>query len=138
MWFRLKQAGLPSLATHGHASNRPHLTVATAASLAGLSGVELPLRAELGAVRSLGRAVVWEVRPTAELRELQARVWEALDEAWPPPQEWVPHVSLALRVPAGQHEAVPAALGDLPRAAGFFVAARSYDTATRVVTDLAS
>ncbi|XVU29518.1 hypothetical protein ACQPZJ_21315 [Actinoplanes sp. CA-054009] len=87
-WLVLREAGLPSLATHGHVSNRPHLTVATAESLAGLAG------------------------------------------------EWVPHVSLALRVPAEQRAAVPAALGDLPRAGGWFVAARSYDTATREVADL--
>ncbi|MFF5084546.1 2'-5' RNA ligase family protein [Actinoplanes sp. NPDC000266] len=88
-------------------------------------------------VTFLGRAAVWEVRPTDALRELHGLVWASLPGAWPPPEEWVPHVSLALRVRADQHDAVMGALADLPRAAGHFVAARSYHTATRVVTDLA-
>ncbi|MFG1997363.1 2'-5' RNA ligase family protein [Actinoplanes sp. NPDC048988] len=137
MWSRLVAAGLPSLATHGHATNRPHLTLATAASVEGLAVAGLPVPAELGAVRFLGRAVVWEVRPTAALLEVQARVCAALPDPWPPPGEWVPHLSLALRVRSAQHEAVLAALGDPPRAGGWFVAARSYDTATRTVTGLA-
>ncbi|XVV16614.1 2'-5' RNA ligase family protein [Actinoplanes sp. CA-131856] len=137
-WLCLREAGLPSLATHGHASNRPHLTVATGESLAGLATVDLPLAAEFGAVTFLGRAAVWEVRPTEALRELHARVWSSLPGAWPPPGQWVPHVSLALRVRADQHDAVRAALGDLPRAVGRFVAARSYDTVTRAVTPVTS
>ncbi|MEV4342888.1 2'-5' RNA ligase family protein [Actinoplanes sp. NPDC049596] len=136
LWSTLEEAGLPSLATHPHVTNRPHLTVVSAAALEGLPDLGLPLEVELGAVGFLGRAAVWEVRPTAALRELQAKVWAALPEAWPPPEEFVPHVSLALRVRADQHDAVLAALGNVTHARGQFVAARSYDTATRTVTGL--
>ena len=130
LWNRLHDAGLPSLATHRHPSNRPHLTVVTAPSIAGLALGALPVAAELGPVRRLGRALVLLVTPTPELRDLHARVWSSLPGAWPPPQEWVPHVSLALRFPT------EAAVADVPLAHGRWVAARSYDTETRTVVDL--
>jgi hypothetical protein len=138
LWARLHDAGLPSLATHTHPTNRPHLTVISAASLTGLPPLKLPQTAELGPVRLLGRAVVREVRPTPELRDLYHQVWTSLMGAdpWPPPAEWIPHVSLALRVHPDQHEAVLDALGDLPPARGSFAAARSYDSGTRTVIGL--
>ena len=136
LWNRLRDAGLPSLATHPHPTNRPHLTLLRAASLAGLRPLPLPVPAQLGQVRLLGRALVREVTPTASLRDLQADAWSSLAEAdpWPPPPEWTPHVSLALNVPASHREAALHLLADLPPARGHFVAARSYDTETRTVT----
>ena len=134
MWDRLRDAGLRSLAVHPHPSNRPHLTVVTASSLAGLPALALPVAAGLGPVRMLGRALVREVTPTARLRDLHAQVWAALAEPWPPPPEWVPHVSLALNVPADQREAALRLFAGEPDVAGSFVAARSYDTQTRAVT----
>lgn len=130
LWNRLHAAGLPSLATHRHPTNRPHLTVVTASSLTGLAPLPLPLAVELGPVRMLGRALVRTVTPTDGLRELHARVWSALPDAWPPPADWVPHVSLALRFPAGPPPV------DVPPAYGEVVAARSYDTRARTVVDL--
>jgi hypothetical protein len=82
----------------------------------------------------LGRALVWAVTPTDELRRMQSELWSA--DAWPPPSDWVPHVSLALNVPAGRRETALHLLAGLPAGHGQFVAARSYDTETRTVTDL--
>ncbi len=139
LWDRLHAAGLRSLATHRHPPIRPHLTLLTAAAVPpALPGPGLPIRAELGAARMLGRALVREVTPAAPLRELQATVWRTVADAspWPAPDEWVPHVSLALNLPADQRDAALALVGELPPAYGWFVAARSYDTATRMVTAL--
>ncbi|MFI1988986.1 2'-5' RNA ligase family protein [Actinoplanes sp. NPDC020271] len=131
-WSWLRNAGLPSLADHPHPTNRPHLTVIRAPSLTGLPSLTLPLVAELGPVRRLGRALVREVVPTPELRELHHRIRSALPDAWPPPQEWTPHVSLALRFPGTTTPAIPAG-----RDRGQFAAARTYDTVTRMVRELA-
>ncbi|MBM2619600.1 2'-5' RNA ligase family protein [Actinoplanes sp. LDG1-06] len=131
-WGLLLDAGLPSLASHGHPTNRPHLTVVTAASLDGLPALSLPVAVSFGAARMLGRALVLPVEVTDQLREMHERVWSALPSAWPPPAEWVPHVSLALR-------ASPAALtaaSSFGRVEGSFVAARSYDTSVRTVIAL--
>jgi 2'-5' RNA ligase superfamily protein len=135
LWRRLDDAGLPSLARHRHPTNRPHLTVVTAGSPAGLAPSWLPVPAELGAVRMLGRALVRAVTPTAELTALHAQVWESLAgaDAWPAPDDWVPHVSLALRVPEDQRAAALDLLAGVPPARGSFVAMRSYDTVTREV-----
>jgi hypothetical protein len=57
-------------------------------------------------------------------------------DVWPSPAEWIPHVSLALRVPADRREAALEVLGALPPAHGQFVTARSYDTETRSVSAL--
>jgi hypothetical protein len=138
LWDRLQAAGLPSLATHLHPTNRPHLTVLTAGSLTGLGPLPLPLPVELGHVRMLGRALVREVTPTAELRDLHAEIWSTLAHAdpWPLPADWIPHVSLALNVPEGRRDAALDLLAALPPVSGRFVAARSYDTRARTVTDL--
>ncbi|MGX6601467.1 2'-5' RNA ligase family protein [Micromonosporaceae bacterium Da 78-11] len=136
LWDRLREAGLPGLADHPHPTNRPHLTLLTATSLDGPAPLSLPIRAKLGAVRLLGRALVRVVTPTVELRELQARVWSSVAGAdpWPAPADWVPHVSLALRIPADRQETALRLLATVPPAEGHFVAARSYDTQSRKVT----
>ncbi|MFC7533047.1 2'-5' RNA ligase family protein [Actinoplanes sp. GCM10030250] len=138
LWSCLQRAGFPSLATHPHPTNRPHLTVISAASLTGLAPLALPIAAELGAARLLGRALVRAVTPTAELRDLQAAVWASLtgSDRWPPPAEWVPHVSLALRMPADRAEAALDLLASAPVVRGQFVVARSYDSRTRTVAPL--
>jgi hypothetical protein len=138
LWERLRDAGLPSLANHPHPTNRPHLTVLTAESIDGLPPLPLPVEAELGEVRLLGRALVRAVTATTELRDLHTRAWSALAGSgpWPPPKEWVPHVSLALKVPAERYGEALELLATLPPAHGRFVAARSYDTGTRAVFDL--
>ncbi|GAA1642981.1 2'-5' RNA ligase family protein [Actinoplanes couchii] len=137
-WRRLRDAGLASLAAHPHPTNRPHLTVVTAASLAGLRPLPLPIPVELGPVRMLGRALVLGVTATARLRDLHHEVVSALadPEPWPPPPQWVPHVSLALRMPEEQRAAALDLFAGEPPARGHLVAARSYDSRTRTVVDL--
>ncbi|WP_306204215.1 2'-5' RNA ligase family protein [Actinoplanes sp. RD1] len=131
VWERLRAAGLKSLATHGHPTNRPHLTLATGASLtpeavAAVAG--LPLPAVLEGVVLFGHAVAWRVSASAELEAMRAAVAEAMGSDRP----WVPHVSLALRVKdPGEYEPV---LRGLAPARGMFVAARSYDSETRTVS----
>lgn len=141
VWHRLHAAGLPSLATHTHPSNRPHLTLAAADSLppelgALLTG--LPLTAELDRIVYFDRAVAWRVVLTDELRDLHAEVWHALrgTERNPlhAPGSWIPHVSLALR--AKDRSRYEEQLRGLPAARGGFVAARTYDGATRTVAPL--
>lgn len=136
LWWRLREAGLPSLAGHPHPTNRPHLTVVTAPALDGPLPLALPVAAGLGAARWLGRALVLEVTAPAQLRAIQAGCWSALADAWPGPGEWVPHVSLALKVPPARRDRALEVLGDVRPVRGWFTAARSYDTRTRTVTAL--
>ncbi|GAA0579041.1 hypothetical protein GCM10010172_74910 [Paractinoplanes ferrugineus] len=136
VWGRLRAAGLPSLAGHPHPTNRPHLTVVTAASIDGLPPLPLPVPIELGVVRFLGRALIWAVTPTAALRDIHATAWSALRNPWPSPADWMPHVSLALKVPPGHRPALLEALTGLAPAAGRCESARSYDSLTRTVVDL--
>jgi hypothetical protein len=138
LWSGLSEAGFPSLADHRHPTNRPHLTVLTAGSIDALPALPLPVPVQLGAVRFLGRALVWAVLPDARLREIHATAWSALAGAgpWPTPADWVPHISLALKVPADRRPAMLEAASGVPPAHGFLQAARSYDTVTRAVTPL--
>jgi len=155
-WDRLKDAGLPSLASHTGASNAPHITLMAAASI-GTTGLEpvlasLPLPVRLGGwivfgqpPRSLvlGRAVI----ATSELLVLH-RVVAALARdteetaATTEPVQWTPHVTLASRL-------TPRELGDsieLLGARGIpdetrevmtAIAARHWDGTQKVVTMLA-
>ncbi|UQU65747.1 2'-5' RNA ligase family protein [Couchioplanes caeruleus] len=141
VWHDLAAAGLRSLASHQHPTNRPHVTLAAADALS--PGVvpalaALPLDVELADVVFLGRTVAWRVRPSAALLSMQRSVWEALDgrERNPlhEPGRWVPHVSLALRVKPELQARYPRSVG---AAAGRAVAARTYNSETRTVTGLA-
>jgi hypothetical protein len=137
LWESLHAAGLRSLATHRHPTNRPHITLVTAGSTAGLPGLDLPLPVVLGPVHLLGRALV---RPadSPELRLLHSLVWRAVGSINPMygPAAWVPHVSLALNLPVPQRADALALLADLPPLSGHCVAARSYDTEARTVHKL--
>jgi 2'-5' RNA ligase len=135
VWRQLQAAGLPSLATHAHWTNRPHVTLAAAADLTtgvGTALAALPLPAELDGVMVFegSGVLVWRVVADESLRALQASVWSALDgqERNPlhAPERWVPHVSLALRVRPGDRTRAAAVLADLPAARGQFAGARSY------------
>ncbi|BBH69466.1 hypothetical protein ACTI_61510 [Actinoplanes sp. OR16] len=136
LWRRLHEAGLRSLATHTHATNRPHVTLTTSAERpAGTLTLPVPVR--LGPARSLGRALVLEADSPA-LRRLHAAVWQSIGGLNPlhAPDQWVPHVSLALNVPADHHERALDQLHDLPFLYGDSIAARTYDTVTRTAEPL--
>ncbi|MEU6402484.1 2'-5' RNA ligase family protein [Streptomyces sp. NPDC046985] len=154
VWRRLARTGLPSLAAHRHATNRPHLTLATTSGLppavrrelaVALSVLPLPLRLD-GTIRFTGRteALAWRVVPDAALASLHRRVWEALvalgaEDGNPlhEPGTWVPHLTLG-RTRSGAadwpDELLPADLSEPYD--GAFTAARSYDSVTRTVEPL--
>ncbi|MDR7327367.1 MULTISPECIES: 2'-5' RNA ligase family protein [Catenuloplanes] len=131
LWARLHAAGVRSLATHPHPTNRPHVTLVVVPSLDALPPLDLPVPVSLGAPRMLGRALVL---PAAGLHDLQARVWSAVgsDNPLHAPDRWVPHVSLALNATPGSDTL----LSGLPPLTGAAVAARSYDRETRTVTGI--
>ena len=112
LWGELHEAGQPSLATHRHPTNRPHVTLAVAETLDG------------------------RVAADPALLRLQEQVWERLDgvprNPLHHPERWVPHVSLALK--AGP-DALAHLVG-LPAPRGLFVTARTYDMETRTVNAL--
>ncbi|SCF21940.1 2'-5' RNA ligase superfamily protein [Micromonospora viridifaciens] len=149
-WHRLAEAGLPSLAGNVHPTNRPHLTLAAVDAfppgaeqrLADLCAAALPLPAHLDRVAVLdGSApLVWLVRRAPQLVALHGAVWDVLAEApgprpWHLPGRWIPHLSLALRFRDADRRRARAVAG-LDRPVGKFVAARSYDSDTRTVSDL--
>ncbi len=115
VWGDLDGAGLPSLAHHRSASNRPHTTLALSRSWVGgavLEGVvrrlgALPMTARLGAPVVFGRGpfvLALTVVPTQGLIALH----RALAEVLPParahlePGAWTPHVTCANRLTAAQ------------------------------------
>lgn len=146
VWERLAGAGLPSLAEHGHPTNRPHLTLAAADALppdgwlaAALAGLPVPVR--LDGVLSFGGArggLAWAVVPGRALLDVQAAVSELVRprSPWFRPGLWTPHVSLVLRASPAQRAAAVELLADLPAAEGALVAARSYDEPSRTVRAL--
>jgi 2'-5' RNA ligase len=148
-WRRLDRAGFSSLAQHRHATNRPHLTLASAeqfppAAATAIAGAlpVLPVSVRLGGLHFFGgRAGVlaWAVDDDGALRELQAQVWSALDGAGRQPQyepgRWTPHMSLARRVPTGHAVLAAHAVGEVA-VGGALAGARSYDSATRTVIPL--
>jgi hypothetical protein len=150
-WARLAVAGLPSLARHTHPTNRPHLTLASVDDfppgveqrLADLCDAALPLPARLDRVEVLdGSApLVWLVRPGPQLLALHGAVWDVLagadgQRSWHAPGRWIPHLSLALRFRDADRRRARALAGP-GRPSGEFVAARSYDSETRTVVELA-
>ena len=134
LWDRLRAAGLRSLATHGHPTNRPHVTLGRVDRLDTIPELRLPIPVSLREVRVLGRALVWAVVPTPELETVRDAVGRSLVVVGS--GEWVPHVSLALKMPADQRAAALNLLGDVGPVCGQLVGARSYDPETRTVTEL--
>jgi 2'-5' RNA ligase len=147
-WRRLDAAGLPSLATHTHPTNRPHLTLAAADEFP--SGAEERISAALAAlpvaVRTDGvvffegkqAMAAWRLVADPALVQLQEAVWHALDgtdrNPLHEPARWMPHLSLARRVRPEQRAAVE--LVTRSGAAGRLTAGRSYDSITRTVQGL--
>jgi 2'-5' RNA ligase len=148
-WRRLDQSGLSALARHQHPTNRPHLTLASAEQVppgaaAALADAlrALPIQVRLDRLHFFGgRAGVlaWVVDGGSTLRDLQAKVWSALDGADRNPQHdpaaWTPHISLARRLRPEQAPLAAVALGGIV-ADGTLNQARSYDSVTRTVTSL--
>jgi 2'-5' RNA ligase len=148
-WRRLEQAGLASLARHRHPTNRPHLTLASAEQLPSAAAAAitdalgvLPVAVRLDGLHYLGGrtgVLAWAVDGGGALRELQARVWLALDGAGRHPQHepgaWTPHISLARRLPPDQAALAARVVGDAA-AAGTLSGARSYDSVTRTAIPL--
>lgn len=134
VWDRLAAAGLPSLANHPHPTNRPHLTLAAGEWLPDLH-LDLPVPVTLDGLLLLdGRPgmLVWRVVPSPQLSALQSQVWAALDDPNPlhEPSRWIPHVSLARHFRTDFDNFDPGVRH------GQFVAARSYDSASRTITEL--
>jgi 2'-5' RNA ligase len=143
-WERLREAGLASQARHRSPSNRPHLTLAAVPALdataeeriaAHLRGC-LPLAAHLGPLGVFGTGPVVLVRlvvPGAGLRDLQAAVADVAgvpDDSLGAPARWVPHVTLAHRMPLEQ---LSSAVGLLAREERpvLLTAARRWDSEAR-------
>lgn len=115
VWGALDEVGLPSLAHHRSASNRPHTTLALSRSWAEGGARDavvrrlgvLPMTVRLGAPVVFGRGpfvLALTVVPTQALIALH----RALAELLPParahlePGAWTPHVTCANRLAAAQ------------------------------------
>lgn len=146
-WTALSEAGLPSLKHHRGASNRPHVTLtvvtgwtepAPADPLA-----EAPRRVPLGPVGIFGLDPVTLVRALVVTPELLG-MRERLVVDLPPPARrhyesgrWVPHLTMATRLPATQVEAALAALRHAPLPdVVTLVATRRWDAEAREVVPL--
>jgi 2'-5' RNA ligase len=144
-WAVLADAGLPSLASHTSASNRPHISLAVGPDLdpgdaVALQALPLELRfagyvtfgPRRGAV-VLARAVVVS-RGLLEMHAaLHATLSGALDITLP--DRWTPHVTLARRLTPEQ---LGQALSVLPEAStGLMTGARLWDNESRALTTLA-
>jgi 2'-5' RNA ligase len=146
-WSALSAHGLPSLNDHRGASNRPHvtLTVVTdwpepgpADPLAGS-----PMRVPLGPLALFGRDPVTLVRAVIVTPALLALREDLVAELGPPARRyyetgrWVPHLTLATRLPKTQVEAALDALADAPLPEEVsLTATRRWDAEARVVVPL--
>ena len=155
-WDALAEAGLPSQARHTAASNRPHVTLVVADSIAPAVDGELIALADLlpldcvvgapllfGAGRfTLARLIV----PSAALLSLQARVHEICLPHLSPgpaphtvPGRWTPHATLGRRLNSVQLGAAVDLVPDVGvDVAGRFVALRRWDGDQRMEHHLIS
>jgi hypothetical protein len=126
-WRLLDEAGLRSQAQHRGDSNRPHVTLAAVDVLpAALDPVvteacrrRLPLTGALGALVVFGGRKVTLARlvvPDAALLDLHAAVAAPLDDSGSLTAvgRWVPHVTLALRMPPAELASAVDVLGGGP------------------------
>ncbi|WP_045731882.1 2'-5' RNA ligase family protein [Pseudarthrobacter chlorophenolicus] len=144
-WVRLAGAGLPSLASHTGASNRPHLTLAAGAELSvpPLHAFEgaFPLAAAFSGAQvfAAGRdkyVLARSVVLTIPLRKAHQRLHRGIGGAVPQtlPGAWTPHVTLARRL-TGEQLGQAMDLLDL-KLDGRMVGARLWDSSTKSVTGL--
>lgn len=144
-WDRLTRARLPSQGRHTGPSNRPHVTLALAASMTpparerlGAIAAELPLRCAVGALLVFGarRFILSRlVVPDPALLDLQSRVVRALDEPVDPRGTfraggWTPHITLGRRFTADQVAAALTTLGNVPSVDAAATRMRLWDMAT--------
>jgi hypothetical protein len=104
-WQALRDAGLPSQLDHRGATNAPHLTLLAAPSVLPVTAraadlVPVPVEVRAAGLLVLGGARVTLARALDVPDELLAAVLE-LRAGTPalPHQGWLPHVTLARRVP---------------------------------------
>lgn len=145
LWTALSDVGLPSLASHRGASNRPHITLAVGPGLELIGRPRLrPLAVRLGGAvlfpRRSGAVLALGVAPTPELLDLHGRVSSSvtggLDHTRP--GAWTPHVTISRRLTPQQIAdaiAVLGSLGDPP--VGRVTGLRFWNGDTSTVTDLA-
>jgi len=137
----------PSQARHTGASNRPHITLALAATLDAADGTRLtaatavlPMPITIGGLLVFGsrRYVLARlVVPSVALLELQAAVVNSLAEPVDPHDtfcagRWTPHVTLARRLTAEQLAEAVAALGEVSAIAGMAARARRWDMTAKL------
>lgn len=130
-WAELEAHRLPNQGRHRGASNRPHITMAVATTIAAelesplrAAVGELPLPIEVGELTCFGRGPFVLVRlvvVTPELLSRQSAVAAVIgvDNLKPllRPEVWTPHITLARRLTADQAEAATNRL-DIPDLAG--------------------
>jgi 2'-5' RNA ligase len=160
-WSALADAGLPSLASHSGASNRPHVTVAVTEE-GGFESAEAALRAVFegwsiardGLVAVIGAPVLFgghkhrfvvarQIVPSRPLLTMHSAVHRALQQHAPDavvveqtaPDSWTPHVTLASRMPDDRLGDALAAV-DLEPLPCRFRAARLWDSVEKTVTPL--
>ena len=152
-WAALATAGVPSLASHKGATNRPHITVAAGPRLELGEGVAeagrlLPFEVRFGGIILFPNGAVsggsarWvlarQVVVSRQLLGFHEAVHEhvagALEDSMP--DGWTPHVTLARRLSFDLAGRALAVLGGLPP--GQCVAARLWDGELRTVRELSA
>ena len=145
-WQALAAAGLPSMARHNGASNRPHITLLVRSAVPSFDSSALVDRdafpVTLGAPLLFGtgdrRILVRSVVPSEALLGLHRAVHAAAgtgdDLPHTAPDGWTPHVTLSRRLPSADVPAALASVGGDIR--GRAVALRRWDAATAAVTEL--
>lgn len=143
-WQALRDAGLPSQLDHTGATNAPHLTLvaapdveAAAERAASVFARLLPVEARASGLLLLGgrlvtiaRAVDVPDRLTAAVLELRGLVPDL------PHQGWLPHVTLARRVPRADLQRAVEVLGNDDVVLSL-TTLRRWNPDTRSVTELA-
>ena len=144
LWHRLRDAGLPSQAEHRGRSNKVHLTLAEASSIAEparaarVVGSMLPLTLPVTGLVVLGAgrsAVALLVSAPPDLTAAVAGLRAEVGHEEPP---WVPHVTLARQVPRDLVGGVVDAVASHGLTALRFVQLRHWQPQTRDVTVLAA
>lgn len=149
-WGALHEAGLPSLADHTGATNRPHVTLhvrdeldADAEEQLELAVPLLPLALWVGGVVLFHSRRRWVVSRQLvvdrALLDLHDTITSAVGGGGSPltlPGRWVPHVTLARGVRDEQLPAVLGLLADAPAYAGLALRLRRWDQPARRAWDV--